>query len=199
MTVGIYGGTFSPIHNGHIKAARAFSEQCKLDHLYVVPALIPPHKQIDKSDNPEIRYEMVKLAFENYDNITVSDFEIKSKGLSYTVNTLTHFKKITGANLVFLCGADMFVTLDKWHKAAEIFKLTRIAYVNRGNINLEEKIKFYREFYQADLQNVEMLQIDISSTDLRKMIRSGVDVSEYLPKKIYEFITERKIYDLSAQ
>lgn len=188
MTIGIYGGTFSPIHYGHINAAKEFLNQCDIHHLYIVPSAVPPHKQIDNSDNPVLRYEMVKLAFDGQNNITVSDFEIKSKDISYTVNTLKYFKNLYNANLIFLCGADMFVTLDKWYNAEEIFKLTRIAYVNRGNINLDDKIEFYKHNYNADILNVNMDSVDISSTELRLMISAGADVSMYIPPDVIDFI-----------
>lgn len=194
MTIGIYGGTFSPIHYGHINAVHAFFDQCNLNHLYIVPAAIPPHKYIDDSDKPDIRYKMVQLTFENDNNITVSDFEIKSKSLSYTVNTLKYFKEQTRADLIFLCGADMFVTLDKWHKADEIFSLARIAYVNRGNINLDDKINYYKSKYNADTISINMSVVDISSTTLRDMISNGDDVSMYIPQNIVEFIKTNNLY-----
>lgn len=194
MTIGIYGGTFSPIHYGHINAAKAFLNQCEIQHLYIVPSAIPPHKRVDNSDNPKLRYEMVKLAFDGQNNISVSDYEIKSKEISYTVNTLKYYKTLYNADLIFLCGADMFVTLDKWHKSDEIFKLTRIAYVNRGNINLDGKIDFYKHNFNADILSVDMDSVNISSTELRLMISAGVDVSMYIPPEVIDFIKTNHLY-----
>ena len=196
MTIGIYGGTFSPIHYGHIGAAHEFLRQCDLHRLYIVPAAIPPHKRIDESDNPDIRYEMVKLAFKDDADITVSDFEIKSKGPSYTVNTLKHFKEQYNADIKFLCGADMFVTLDKWYKAAEIFTLTGIVYVDRGNINIAEKAELFRQNYNADITGIQMSAVDISSTRLREMIAAGEDVSAFIPPDIVKFIERHGLYSL---
>jgi nicotinate (nicotinamide) nucleotide adenylyltransferase len=194
MAIGIYGGTFSPIHYGHINAARSFIEQCGITRLYVVPAAIPPHKRIDYSDNPNVRYEMVKLAFEPDTDITVSDFEIKSAEPSYTVNTLTHFKNLLNEELVFLCGADMFITLDKWRKSEEIFKLAKIAYVDRDNINTADKAEFYRQNYNADIAAIKMPCVDISSTELREMIAENKDVSEYMPLSVMEFIKSHDLF-----
>lgn len=199
MTIGIYGGTFSPIHYGHINAAYEFLHQCNLSHLYIVPAAIPPHKLIDVSDNPDIRYEMVKLAFKDNANITVSDYEIKSKGLSYTINTIRYFKELYKAEIIFLCGADMFVTLDRWHKADEIFKSARIAYVRRGNINLDEKINYFDNKYNADIISVDMPIVDISSTALRDMISKGDDVSMYIPQNVIEYIKANDLYGSNTQ
>jgi len=194
MAIGIYGGTFSPVHYGHINAARAFINQCGISHLYIVPAAIPPHKRIDYSDNPAVRYEMVKLAFEADKNITVSDFEINSSEPSYTVNTLKYFKKLYNEELIFLCGADMFITLDKWRNAEEIFRLAKIAYVDRNNINTAEKEEFYTQNFNADIVTVEMPVLDISSTKLREMISKNDDMSEYIPRHITEFIKSRGLY-----
>lgn len=196
MIVGIYGGTFSPIHYGHIKSARAFKDQCNLDKLFIVPSAIPPHKMIDASDEPEKRLEMVKLAFgdQEKDNIFVSDFEINRKGISYTINTLKHYKKLYGAELIFLCGADMFVTLDKWHKADEIFKISSIAYANRDNIDISSKAEYYKTFFNADLIEIGMEPIDISSTELRDMIAADRDVSQYIPENIIRYIRKNNLY-----
>ena len=88
IRVGVYGGTFAPVHNGHIAAAKAFIEQMQLDILYVVPAAVPPHKEIDAGDEPLHRYRMCELGFWQEEKIFVSDMEIKRGGKSYTVDTL---------------------------------------------------------------------------------------------------------------
>jgi nicotinate-nucleotide adenylyltransferase len=130
--VGIYGGTFAPIHNGHITAAKAFLEQMKLDKLIIIPALIPPHKSIDTSDNPHHRFRMCELAFEGMANIQVSDIELKRIGPSYTVDTLRQLTA-EGRKLFLLCGTDMMLTFDKWREFKEIFKLCCPIYMRREN------------------------------------------------------------------
>ena len=89
--IGIYGGTFAPPHNGHVHAARCFTEEVRLDKLYIMPTFIPPHKTSEPDDDPSDRLEMAKLAFSGIDGASVSDFEIVRGGKSYTVNTLEYF------------------------------------------------------------------------------------------------------------
>ena len=120
IRVGIYGGTFAPVHNGHVAAAKAFIEQMQLDILYVIPAAIPPHKQIDGSDDPMHRYRMCELAFFNEEKVLVSDMEIKRGGKSYTVDTLRELSA-PDRRLFLLMGTDMMLTLDTWRQSEEIF------------------------------------------------------------------------------
>ena len=87
LRVGVYGGTFAPIHNAHVAAAKAFMEQMKLDYLFVIPTFIPPHKEVDRSDDPLYRLKMCELAFEDTDGVIISDVEIKRGGRSYTYDT----------------------------------------------------------------------------------------------------------------
>ena len=118
--LGIYGGTFNPPHNGHIYAAEKFIEACNLDKLLIMPALIPPHKQVN-DDSPYARLEMTKLAFSNSkyypEKLSVSDYEITSKQISYTYKTLEHFAN-DETELYFLCGTDMFISLGSWKNPA---------------------------------------------------------------------------------
>ena len=93
MRVGIYGGTFAPVHNGHVAAAKAFMEQMKLDYLFIIPAHLPPHKQIDESDDPVYRLRMCELAFKDIDGVVISDCEIARGGKSYTYDTLKELQR----------------------------------------------------------------------------------------------------------
>ena len=120
--IGIFGGTFSPPHNGHLQAAKAFMEQMWLDILYVIPTALPPHKEMEIPVSAQHRLEMCRLAFSGMEGVYVSDMEIQRGGKSYTVETL---RELTGEDrrLFFLCGTDMMLTLDRWREPEEIFKL----------------------------------------------------------------------------
>lgn len=194
--IGIFGGTFAPVHNGHISAAYAFFEQCKLDKLFIMPTSTPPHKQIGYADNPTARYEMLLLVFGSSpeDKITVSDYEIKRQGKSYTVNTLRHFKQIYGGELYFLCGADMFVTLDTWIEFEEIFKLAHIAYIRRGDINVKQREQYFQSRYNARITEVVMPAVELSSTKVREKIAAGADVSSVIPAAVQDYIREHGLY-----
>lgn len=196
--VGIYGGTFSPVHNGHIAAAKAFLEQMKLDKLIVIPALIPPHKSIDSSDNPMHRFKMCEIAFSEISNIEVSDIELKRNGPSYTVDTLRQLTK-EGRKLFLLCGTDMMLTFDKWKEFKEIFKLCCPIYIRRENDSENDQLIIsknneYYSKYGVAFRKIIAEPIVISSTQIREDVRGGKDVSEYLPLNVCRYIKDNSLY-----
>ena len=151
MRVGIYGGTFSPVHNGHVAAAKAFMEQMWLDILYVIPTGVTPHKDMKGNATAADRLEMCRLAFEGVEGVIVSDLEMRREGKSYTVDTLRELYDPDG-RLFLLMGTDMLMTLDKWREPDEIFRLCYPVYVRRetdGELDapIVEKIKSYQEKY----------------------------------------------------
>ena len=147
--IGLYGGTFDPPHIGHVRAARNFICAEKLDILYIMPANIPPHKQIDHADDPIRRFEMCKAAFGDIDGVVVSDYEIVRSGISYTVDTLRHLHDVSGGAVLFmLCGDDMFLTLDRWREPDEIFRMSHIVCMRRyddGEALIRAKAREYEE------------------------------------------------------
>lgn len=161
MKVGIFGGTFNPVHNGHLKAARAFLQQVALDRLYVIPDGIPPHKEIAKDDDPELRLEMTRLAFEGIPEfagrVIVSDIEVRHEGKSYTYRTLRHFAALGFSDLYLYCGTDMLLTLDEWYHFEDILSMCTIAYAARERQDeaarraVEEKKSLLLEQYDAKL------------------------------------------------
>lgn len=197
IRVGIYGGTFAPIHNGHMRAAKLFMEQMRLDYLFVIPALIPPHKQIDGSDNPEHRLNMCALAFRDMDGVVVSDMEIKRGGKSYTVNTLRELSA-KGRRLLLLCGTDMVLSFDTWHEYKEILKLCYPVYIRRENDTLLDAMivnkltKYYKESGKM-FRKIIGEPIEISSSEIREKVRRGEDISSLVPPAVDEYI---KLYGL---
>ena len=130
MRIGIYGGSFSPIHNGHIRALKAFLEQMQLDFVYVIPTYNPPHRKSGKVIDSEHRMKMCELALKDVEGVVVSDIEIKRGGTSYTVDTLRSLYNENN-RLFLLMGTDMMLTLDTWRSPAEIFKLCYPVYMRR--------------------------------------------------------------------
>ncbi len=200
--VGIFGGTFSPIHLGHVAAANRFYDALALDRLLVIPAFSPPHKEEDGESTPEQRLEMTRLAFEgNPREIEVSDFEILSGGKSYTYLTLRHFYS-PQVRLTLLCGTDMFLTLDSWKHPDEIFSLCRVALIRRERENpaTEEKIaqakRLYEEKYWASLLDVLNDPVEISSTAVREKLRRGEEVAELLPPPVLSYIRAHRLYGI---
>ena len=198
LRVGIFGGTFAPIHNGHVQAAKAFMEQMKLDYLYIMPACIPPHKQIDEYDDPIYRLKMCELAFSGIDGVLISDLEIKRGGKSYTYDTLMEFSA-PNVRLFFMCGTDMVLTFDTWYRAEDLFKLCYPVYVRRENDpimtqRIVEKINGYYQKYGVMFRRIVTEPISISSTQIRKKVCAGEDISTLVPMPVAKFIAENGLY-----
>lgn len=198
MRLGIYGGTFSPIHNAHIRVAKAFCNQFELDKLMVIPAGVPPHKQIIDNDDPQSRLEMCRLAFEGCKRIEVSDMELLREGKSYTVITL---RELTAPDrdLYFLCGTDMILTFDRWFCFEEIFKLCTLVYVRRENdeavgVELDKKIHEYRTRYGAKIKRLDTDPLELSSTEVRNAVKKGLPISNMVPESIERYIKDRGLY-----
>ena len=202
MKIGIYGGTFSPVHRGHVSAALAFLREEELDKLYIVPAGIPPHKDIYPEDSSEYRCRMLEIAFsalpEYGKKLFISDYEINRSGKSYTYNTLLHYRE-ESENLCLLCGTDMFLTLDSWYRAEDIFSMADIICVRRENDSakydeiLKKREEYVRDF-QAVIRILELEPFEISSHTVRDLIISGENAKKYLPDGVYEYIKEKKLY-----
>ena len=198
--LGIYGGTFAPPHLAHVSVARDFLLQAELDRLLVIPTAIPPHKQLDVDDNPEIRLEMARAAFESMDpRIAVSDYEIRKSGISYTCETLLYFHMQTGAELFFLCGTDMFLTLSTWRNPEIIFSLATVACVMRENhADAYEKVRaadqLYKEKYGARTMMIRSTPREISSTEIRRRIRAGESISGLVTPEVEKIIARYGLY-----
>lgn len=196
--IGIYGGTFSPPHKGHVEAARAFIRQMRLDYLYVIPAAVPPHKTLDHTVEARHRLKMCELAFAGIEGIIVSDVELRRGGVSYTVDTLRELSA-PDARLFLLCGTDMLLTLDKWREAEEIFRLCYPIYIRRENdpimsARILSKINEYTEKYNAVIRRVVTEPLEISSTDIRRRIAIGEGIEDLVPAAVEEYIRENRLY-----
>ena len=198
MRAGIYGGTFAPIHNGHVAAAKAFMEQMKLDYLFIIPAHLPPHKQIDESDDPVYRLRMCELAFKDIDGVVISDCEIARGGKSYTYDTLKELQR-EDTRLFLLCGTDMVLTFDTWYRFEDIFKMCYPVYVRRENDALignriVSKINEYYQKYGVMFRKIMTEPIELSSTDIRRAVKNGQDISGMVPAAVADFIKQNGLY-----
>lgn len=201
MKIGIFGGTFDPPHLGHISVCKAFLNTIELDALYVMPAYIPPHKTVISGVNADKRFKMSEIAFSNLsDKIIVSDIEFKREGKSYTAHTLKYFKEnFKNIEIYFLCGTDMILTMDMWYCPEYIFENAKIVYARRENDSditqsIDLKCKIYKEKYNAEIIYLTTDVKEMSSSEIRKAISCGNDLSKYLSKEIIDFIKENKMY-----
>ncbi|MGM9683276.1 MAG: nicotinate (nicotinamide) nucleotide adenylyltransferase [Eubacteriales bacterium] len=196
--VGVYGGTFAPIHIGHVQAAKAFMEQMKLDYLFIVPAFIPPHKQIDASDDPVHRFRMCELAFEGVDGVIISDIEIKRGGRSYTYDTLRELQS-PDTRLFLLCGTDMVLTFDTWYRAEDIFHMCYPTYVRRERDPILDgriiaKIGEYYKKYGVMFRKIAVDPIELSSTEIREAVKGKKDISGMVTPAVENYIKEHRLY-----
>ncbi len=196
--IGIYGGTFNPPHLGHVKAAEAFRASVELDTLIIIPDYLPPHKQYISSVSAADRFEMCVLAFSHINGVEFSDIEIKRGGKSYTVNTLRELSN-ENSELFFLCGEDMFLTLDKWYQFEEIFRRATICYVKRiddesKDWKLNSFEQMYRDKYGAKIIAIESDVVEVSSSEIREAILSDKDQGILLPESVLSYIKERGLY-----
>ena len=196
--IGIFGGTFSPPHNGHIAAARAFMEQMWLDILYVIPTALPPHKEADSLVSAQHRLEMCRLAFSGMEGVYVSDMEIQRGGRSYTVETL---RELAGDDrrLFFLCGTDMMLTLDQWREPDEIFRLCYPVYIRRESDEvlgeqIVKKIAEYNEKFGKVVRRIVTDPIELSSTRVRQSIQEGSLSENMLPAAVEKYISDNHLY-----
>ncbi len=198
MRVGIYGGTFSPIHCGHVAAARAFMEQMWLDILYIMPAGIPPHKQPQGDATAEDRLEMCRLAFTGIDGVLVSDLELKREGKSYTVDTLRALSR-PDDRLFLLLGTDMLLTLDSWREPDEIFRLSYPTYIRREadetlDDRIVQKIALYQEKFGKVVRRIVTPPLELSSSEVRAAVAAGRPVDGMVPPAVAAYIESRGLY-----
>ena len=198
MRIGIYGGTFSPPHNGHLAAAKAFMEQMWLDILYVIPAGTPPHKEMETPVSAAHRLEMCRLAFGGMEGVLVSDRELRRGGKSYTVDTL---RELSGEDcrLFLLCGTDMMLTLDTWREPEEIFRLCYPVYIRREadrslDSQIVRKIAEYNEKYGKVVRRIVSEPILLSSNEIRKKLRDGEEISSLVPPAVEKYMKDNHLY-----
>ena len=196
--IGIYGGTFSPPHNGHLLAARTFMEQMWLDILYVIPTALPPHKEMEVAVSAQDRLAMTQLAFADMEGVYVSDMEIARGGRSYTVDTL---RELSGEDrrLFLLCGTDMVLTLDTWRSPEEIFKLSYPVYIRRDtDRSLDQKIiakiAEYHQKYGKVVRKLVSEPLELSSHEIREKLRNGQPIGTLVPAAVEKYIQDKRLY-----
>lgn len=208
MKIGIYGGTFNPPHLGHVTAARAVFELLKLDRLLVIPAGLPPHKDLpDHSPTAAQRLEMTRLAAEQMGldgKVEVVDIELSRAGKSYTSDTLAQLKeRYPDDELWLLMGTDMFLTLQAWHAPEEILSLAGIAAFGRTEADTEELFSVQRDYLYKTYPQARIFTltipgvIDVSSTELRQKLAAG-EGGALLPPAVYGYILRQGLYGTNA-
>ncbi|MGC9196467.1 MAG: nicotinate-nucleotide adenylyltransferase [Syntrophobacteraceae bacterium] len=212
LRLGILGGTFDPVHLGHLRAAEEAMEILGLDAVDFVPAALPPHKT-EKNILPfENRRHMLQLAILANPRFRLSDMELRIPGKSYTVNTLRRFRKSNpGAELFFLVGCDAFFEMNTWYDFSQIFSLASIVVLCRAECSLDQILSFAAAnvsgLYEADYEKGQIrhpelctiykllnTRLDISSTRIRELAAQGRSLRYLVPDKVWGYIEENGLY-----
>lgn len=188
MRIGILGGTFNPVHMGHLILAEEALHKLKLDKVIFVPTLIPPHKSIEGKIKPADRLKMVEFAIKDNPSFSFSTYEMDSRKKSYSIDTLKQFRKVYGedAQLFFLTGSDSLKDLFSWKDVNEIFKISKFIVANRPGYPVSEVPK--------EVETVVITPIEVSSEDIRRRVREGRSIRYLVPERVRKYIISKKLY-----
>lgn len=191
--IGIFGGTFNPIHNGHIYIAECVYSKLGLDRLIFVPTGIAPHKNNSDFAPREHRFEMVKISIP--DHFDVSDYEIKSNGVCYTVDTMSAFKKLyKNDDLYYIIGGDSLRDFMSWKEPMKLFEMLHIVVVDREGADVNFLADEYRRKYDAKITVCPIKPVNISSTEIRQIAKQKGDLSKLVPKEVENYIYKHRLY-----
>lgn len=191
--IGILGGSFNPIHNGHIYIAKEVKKQLSLDKVIFVPTGIAPHKDNSNFVSKEHRYNMVRLAVE--DCFEVSDIEIKTDKVCYAVDTMAELDKLYPEDkLYYIIGADSLRDFMTWREPVKLFEMLSIVVVDRDGTDIEMIADGYRQKYGADITICHIEPVDISSTKIRNNLKKYGNSGSLIPEKAEKYILEHGLY-----
>ena len=204
MKTGILGGTFDPIHNGHLYLAKKAHDAFDLDRVWLMPANTPYFKTREghRVTAAELRLEMTRLAAGTLPYTEASDFELQCEGNTYTSDTISRLSELYPEDsFYFIMGADSLYKLDTWYKPEVLLKKAVILCADREDPEITAKLSEVISSLESrfasvspDIRRIECNTVDISSTEIRSLIEKGEDVSQLLPESVYDFIKERGLY-----
>ena len=193
MFVGLFGGTFDPIHNGHIEAANSAHLILKLDKVIMVPAGDPYLKRTKLVASPKERYRMVSLAVRKIPSLEVSDIEIFRPGPSYTIDTVRELKR-EGHEVIVLLGTDSIIEMDEWQDPDLLHSECEVVGLIRPGFQIDKSKSYLSRQRKYSLRTIEVNSPEISSTRVRNLIQDGVDVADLIPQEVNEYIKKEKLY-----
>ncbi|MCL4378081.1 MAG: nicotinate-nucleotide adenylyltransferase [Actinobacteria bacterium] len=202
LKIGIMGGTFNPIHHGHLVAAGEALSQFQLDKVIFIPSGDPPHKNFREEETAEHRYLMTVIATSANRNFFVSRMEIDRKGKTYTIDTMRELKKIYGetAKLYFVTGADAILEILTWKKTEEIIQLCSFIAATRPGYNISKIQELKIKLFDKTKNNAEKIfvmevpALAISSSDIRKRVKEGRPIDYLVPEGVSNYILKHGLY-----
>ena len=193
--IGIFGGTFNPVHIEHVSLAKSAIEQLGLDKLIVMPTYLSPHKE--KSPAPaEDRINMLKIAFSGIEKVEVSDYEVLKQGKSYTYQTMEHYSQNNDAKLFFIVGGDMLVNFKTWRNPERILSCCTLAVFSRQNffVDYDKERQYFLKTFNKEFVKLSYVGQDFSSTKIRTYAKLGLSLDGLTPKGVEEYIRENHVY-----
>ncbi|MGD8534539.1 MAG: nicotinate-nucleotide adenylyltransferase [Candidatus Aminicenantes bacterium] len=212
--IGLFGGTFNPIHSGHIMAAEIVRKRLSLEKILFIPSYIPPHKDSAEIASPSHRLKMVELSLQSYPHFVPSSIEVDAEEKSYSIITLGKVEKLNpNAQLFFILGIDAFLEIDTWKSYEKLLEKCFFVVISRPGFRLKEAKAVLKEIHREDMcelsesetvdddmllaYRVFLLKIDaldIASTDIRKRTRRGESINTMVPVEVEAYIKENKLY-----
>ena len=185
--IGILGGSFNPVHLGHLRLAEVAYQQLKLDKVIFIPAYLSPHKKRERLASASKRYRMVALAIKGNLRFQISDIELKRKGVSYSVDTVRQLKAtFSTSKLYFIVGSDFLKQITQWKDIKVLAKLCKFAVAQRpGHASKKNFPK---------MQVIKMNPLEISSSDIRRRIRNKKSIRYLVPEDVRQYIFKKKLY-----
>ena len=209
MRVGIFGGTFDPIHNGHLRAAEEVGESFSLGKIYFVPVFIPPHKKDQKISGVEDRLNMVRLAIKGNSFFKLSDIEVKRGGISYSMDTINSMEK-KFEELYYLIGVDAFSEIHTWHRYTDLFYHTNFIVMVRPSHARESGLRMFPSHVRKHIKALDdrtfehvsgkrihlqlVTQLDISATRIRFSMGEGKSIRYLVPSQVEKYIKGKELY-----
>lgn len=199
--IGIMGGTFNPIHNGHIRLADTAYKEFNLDRVWFMPSKIPPHKDNSTIVDEQHRVKMISLAIKDYDYFTLSELELKRDGITYTSQTLEYLSEYYPDHIFyFIIGSDSLYNLESWNRPEVLFRLAHFAVACRDDIEykqLTEQCRYLQLKYGANIDIIYMDKIDISSSFIREKYACNIqftDYNKYVDERVNNYIISNELY-----
>ncbi|QDU79496.1 Nicotinate-nucleotide adenylyltransferase [Polystyrenella longa] len=199
MRLGLLGGTFDPVHLGHLIMAEACREACQLEEIWFIPTGKPPHKVTAEITDSRKRIEMLEMALAGAREFKISDREVKRSGTTYTVDTLTQLKEEEPSrDLYFIIGADSLHDFPTWREPERIAELATILVVNRSGKIMPE-VATLPEKIRNSIQMVTIPDIGIASSDLRQRVGEGKSIRFQVPRSVDVYIKQHDLYTASSE
>lgn len=196
--IGIMGGTFNPIHFGHLFLAENAYEQLGLDKVWFIPSKNPPHKRKPEDITEQQRIDMIQLAIQENPHFELSTLELEREGMTYTADTMKILRE-QNPNIAyyFIIGADSLFLMDQWYQPQVIFDNCTIAAANRDNADqsaLEKQVQLLKKQFNANIILIDMPTVQVSSCNIRERVAARKSIRYYLPGSVREYIESKHLY-----